>query len=238
MVNELIQVVYTNSNCKDVFPSFYLQNKKHCKLPLFTISDYDLTMNINKDNTYLYSNSDWYYSVWVNALSKFNYKYFIYLQEDFILYDDVKEDVLNKYLQFLDNSEYSFVRLLKSGKLNNKLIYENLYEIESNNENIFSMQATIWKTNDYIHLMNSAKSKGWLETDADYRKIMTDLNMKGLYHYNNEPKVGSNHSDSSVYPYIATAVVKGKWNFKEYGQYLDPILNENNVDISKRGKNI
>lgn len=233
MVNDMIQVVYTNSNCNDVFTPFYNQNKKHCKLPLCVISDYDIDADI--DGFYKYSNNDPYYEVWVNAVKQFNSEYFIYLQEDFFLYDDVKEDILEIYKNQLKNSDYSFVRLLKSGKLGTKKLYENLYEIESTNENIFSMQATIWKTEDYIKLMDYVGSAGWLETDADYRNRMIELNMKGLYHFDNEPKIGTNHHDSNVYPYIATAVVKGKWNFKEYKSKLLPILEKDNIDYNIRG---
>lgn len=233
MVDNMIQIVYTNSNCSDVFIPFYNQNKKYCKLPLYVISDYNINFNI--DGFYKYLNTDPYYVVWVNAVKKFNSEYFIYLQEDFFLYNNVNEEVLEKYKNLLQNSDYSFIRLLKSGKLNNKLVFENLYEIESTNENIFSMQATIWKTTDYIKLMNTAASKGWLETDANYSQIMINLNMKGLYHFDNEPKVGTNHHDSNIYPYIATAVVKGKWNYKEYRHQLGLILTKHNIDPHKRG---
>lgn len=228
------QVVYTNSNCNDVFTPFYNQNKKHCSFPLYVISDYDINVEIN--GFHKYSNDEPYYKVWVEALTKFGAEYFIYLQEDFFLYSDVKEDVLETYRQQLAESDYSFIRLLKSGKLGTKKVFDNLYEIESTNENIFSMQATIWKTEDYIKLMNVAASKGWLETDANYRQTMINLNMKGLYHFDNESKIGTNHHDSNVYPYIATAVVKGKWNLGEYPVQLYKILYQHKIDITKREK--
>lgn len=227
------QVVYTNSNCSDVFASFYNQNKKHSNLPLYVISDYDIEVDV--DGAYKYSNDAPYYKVWVDALTKFDREYFIYLQEDFFLYSDVKEDILKLYQQQLAESKYSFIRLLKSGRLDSKKIFNNLYEIAPNNENIFSMQATIWKTDDYIKLMNAAASNGWLETDADYRNIMIDLNIRGLYHYDNEHKRGSNHFDSNVYPYIATAIVRGKWNMREYKKELLPIIINNNIKINNRG---
>lgn len=231
----MIQVVYTNSNCGDVFVPFLKQNKKHSNIPLYTVSDYDLVGDGIVD-TYKYGNDEPYYKVWADALTKFGSEYFIYLQEDFFLYDDVKEDVLEKYKEQLKNSKYSFVRLLKSGKLGNQKIFDNLYEIEPMNENIFSMQATIWKTEDYVRLMNTVKSPGWLETDADYRYNMITMGMYGLYHYDGERKIGINHHDSNVYPYIATAVIKGLWNYKEYGEILDKILVENNIDPNIRGK--
>lgn len=230
----MIQVAYTNSNCSDLWNIFQKQTKKHSNLPLYMISDKEVT-NINLSGLFIYNNEDPYYKVWIDALTNFNSEYFIYLQEDFFLYQNVDENKLNEYLYFLKNNpEYSFVRLLKSGNLGQTKISDTLYEIESTNPFVFAMQATIWKTSDYIKLMDHVKSNIWLENEK-YPKSMIDMGMKGVYHYDNEPKRGFNHYDSNVYPYIATALVKGKWITSEYSNELIPILNENNIDVNKRG---
>ena len=229
----MIQVVYTNSNCSDVVIPFAAKNRKYSGLPLYVISDY--TPDISMDGLFNYDNSDPYYEVWSNALRLFGSEYFIYLQEDFILYDKVDNDRLEQYKMVLEQSDYSFVRLLKSGRnLGNREIYENLYEIESSNQDIFSMQATIWKTEDYIKIMETVKDKKWLENER-YRREIMKFGIKGLYHYDNEPKVGENHHNSNVYPYVATAIVRGCWNYREYKEELEPILTEFNIDPSKRG---
>ena len=64
---------------------------------------------------------------------------------------------------------------------------------------------------------------------------MKELSINGLYVYNGEPKRGSNHYDSKVFPYTATAVVKGKWNFSEYEAELLPLLMEFEIDPNIRG---
>ena len=73
------------------------------------------------------------------------------------------------------------------------------------------------------------------EFETKVQDVCRKNNIKGLFHYNNENKRGLSHYDSSVYPYIATAVVKGKWNFREYKKELLDILNKLNIDYSKRG---
>jgi hypothetical protein len=230
----MIQIAYTNSNCSDLWEIFQKQTKKHCNIPLNLISDKETT-NFGFVDSYIYNNDEPYYKVWIDSLKKFNSEYFIYLQEDFFLYDDVNEKKINEYLNFLkSNKEYSFVRLLKSGDLRNKKITNTLYEIESSNQNIFSMQSTIWRTEDYIKLLNSTKESKWLENE-NYRKSCIELNIKGLYHFDDEPKRGGSHYDSNVYPYIATALVKGKWNLTEYPKELGDILNSNKININKRG---
>lgn len=230
----IIQVAYTNSNCSDLWNVFKKQIDKHSDIPLYMISDTPIN-DIAVSNQYIYNNNDSYYSVWNEALKSFNSEYFIYLQEDFFLYSNINKEKINEYLAFLKtNPEYSFVRLIKSGNLDSVKITDTLFEIDSNNENSFAMQATIWRTSDYIMLMDLVKENKWLEIPK-YRDIMMNYNIKGLYHYNGEPKRGLNHTDTSVYPYIATALVKGKWNISEYPNELTPILNENNIDINIRG---
>jgi len=43
------------------------------------------------------------------------------------------------------------------------------------------------------------------------------------------------HWDSGIYPYFATAIVKGKWSIEEYGDLLNNILEENKIEKSIRG---
>lgn len=228
----MIQVVYTHSNCYDLWEMFIEQNKKHIGWPIFFITN-KLIPNYPEDNQYIYSDTDNYSDVWITVLNKINSEFFIYLQEDFILYDDVKIKKLIEYTDLLKNSEYSFVRLIKSGEVNQK-ISDTLYEIPPSNEFIFAMQTTIWKTKEYIQILENVHEEKWLETDK-YKQYMSENKIKGLCHYDNEPKRGGNHWDSNVYPYIATALVKGKWITSEYGHELDIILKKYNITKEKRG---
>jgi len=228
----MIQVVYTNSNCSDLWEMFIKQNQKHIGLPIFFITNQTIP-NFPKENQYVYNNDDNYSDVWIESLTKINSDYFIYLQEDFILYDDVKLDKLNEYLEILKNSDYSFVRLIKSGEVNQQ-ITDTLFEISSNNDFIFAMQTTIWKTKDYIDILQNVHEEKWLETPK-YMEYMSKNNIKGLCHYDNESKRGGNHYDSNIYPYIATALVKGKWVMSEYEIELKELLNTYSIDLNKRG---
>lgn len=230
----MVQVAYTNTNCSDLWNTFQNQIKKHTNIPLYMISDKEVE-NINISDMFIYDNKDPYYKVWINALKKFDCEYFIYLQEDFFLYDNVNEDKLNEYVNFLKNNpDYSFVRLIKSGQLGDIKLSDTLFEIEPSNPFVFAMQATIWRTSDYIALMEAVKEDKWLET-SKYTHTMNNMGIKGAYHYDNEPKRGGNHYDTNVYPYIATALVKGRWIMSEYSKELSPILIENNIDQNKRG---
>jgi hypothetical protein len=200
---------------------------------IYSISDVNILYPVK--GKYFYGNDVPYYMVWTGALRAFNQPYFIYLQEDFILYKNINQEKINYCEQFLkDHPEYSFVRLIKSGNLGSNQIADNLYEIESTNPDIFSMQPTIWRTDDYSKLLMDVKDEKWFETPV-YRESAIKLDIKGLYYYEGEPKRGLNHYDSNIYPYIATALVRGKWNIPEYPTELPPLLWEYNIDQTKRG---
>ncbi len=233
MKNRICYVVYTNSKCSDVWEMFIGQQKKYSDIPIYFISDKKVPGQ--ESNTFLYEDNKPYYESWVRALTEIDFDFFIYLQEDFILYDKVNQEKIYEYLNFLkNNEEYSFVRLLKSGNLNNVKVHNFLYEIEPYNNDIFSMQPTIWKKIDYIKIMQGTKNKIWLENNS-YRNFMIQNNIKGLYHYDSEKKRGLNHYDSHVYPYIATALIRGKWNILEYSEELIPITGYYNINLNKRG---
>lgn len=230
------QIAYTNSNCSDVWEMFIAQNRKHSEMPLCVVSDVEPEMLI-REGFMRYSNEYPYYRVWRDAANMFGSQFFIYLQEDFVLYNSVDQERIDEYVLFLkDNPKYSFVRLLKVTSFNNKQLTSTLYEIEGKNKNVFSMQPTIWRTSDFIRLMYEVGEERWLETPA-YRKKILKMGMMGAYHYDGEQKAGRHHYDSSVYPYIATALVGGKWNLKEYYNELYPLLEEYGIDIDERGDN-
>jgi hypothetical protein len=58
----------------------------------------------------------------------------------------------------------------------------------------------------------------------DFMARRGDEKRRGLYHY-----------DSFVYPYVATAINKGKWNLNEYTEELNPIFEEYGINPFERG---
>lgn len=227
----IASVVYTNSVNSDVIKVFKNQYKKHCKIPLFTVSD--------KDADHVYKNEEPYYKHWINALEKIEEDYFIYNQDDFFLYDDVETTKIHELVKILGDSNWPYIRLIKTGSnlsVSKPLTNENnLYEVGKGSFPQYSMQATVWKKDKFIELYTKTKAQKWFECDA-YEQVCKESNLTGLYYYNNEPLRGARHYDSTIYPYIATAVVRGRWNTKEYESELSNILLKNNIDINKRGR--
>jgi hypothetical protein len=240
-IKNLAYVTYTHSNCADVWNAYFARLDKCTNS---SIDSYVLS-NVNAD-TYqnhtflLYDDNQSYSDEFVRILNSIPQEYFIYMQEDFILYSDVDLDRIREYINILENDKnISYIRMIKCGDVTDRKYTENLYYVspdgkQNKSVNSFSMQPTIWRKSDFINLYKMTAALRFGES-LDYAKSMNILNMNGLYHYAGEPKRGGNHYDTKVFPYIATAIVKGKWNVSEYPDELKVLFREFNIQPLKRG---
>jgi hypothetical protein len=193
--------------------------------------------SVEADRVIQYDEATPYYQHWTDGLEHLQENYFIYLQEDMPLFGDADAERIQACLKFLQQStEHSFVRLIRAGKDTSTEVSmgEDLYPLKSGSPSIFAMQPTIWRKEDFLQLYASARPKHWADEQV-LNEEASKLKMKGVFLYQGEPKRGKNHYDSSAFPYVATALNTGKWNFVEYRQELSKLLTEYQVDPSVRG---
>jgi hypothetical protein len=237
-MNNICFFTYTHSNCKDIWNPYFDSLEKYAKnIKSYVFSNVD-SKDFANHKFIIYQDELNYCEEFVRGLKSIDEEYFIYMQEDFILYDFIDKKKIEYYKKILDKSKFSFVRLLKCGDVTETCILDDLYLISQINKphnsiNSFSMQPTLWKKKDFIKLYLNTKKhtfgEGW-----EYTKSMNELNINGLYAYNLESRRGG-HFDSSVFPYIATAIVKGKWNYSEYNKELEHIFDAYKIDKNIRG---
>jgi len=241
-MDNLAIVTYTNSNCKDIWPVYFGQVDKYAsKLKSYVFSD--ISSDNHKGHEFVkYDNEQPYYKQYLTCLEAVEEEYILYCQEDFILYNNVKYDSLERYVNFIKESDFSFVRLIRSGftDIDHGLdhITQDIYDAHTLNPDSFSfqMQATIWSKKDMIKLYNMAKSPLWLEPAAPWRECIRSLNIKGAYCYNGEDQKGKYHWDTSVYPHIVSAVQRGMWNTLQYDGMILELLKEYDINPSIRGE--
>ncbi len=94
------------------------------------------------------------------------------------------------------------------------------------------MQPTIWKKKALKALVEDVKSVKWFE-NMEYTNSMNKLGIYGIYVYQRENRRGG-HFDSKVFPYVATALVRGAWNFSEYPKEMTEFFSEFNINKQKR----
>jgi len=226
-------VIYTHSDYFDVFKF----NINSCIKLRILARDWLVTQF--SDSTFLpdtvsmsgiqYHDNKSYGDRLLECLYNYKQELFLFIHEDFILYDVPNNDKLLEYYNIMEkNPQISFIRLLKTNEIADVKWGDTLYI--TNNK--FAVQATLFRREwleKFINSMPEDKRSIWdLEEYCELSKIP----YFGLYHYNGENKRGLVHYDSNVFPYTATAIVKGKWN----SEYKDELMKLNpDYDFSKRG---
>tara|TARA_R110000851_G_scaffold34190_1_gene90982 strand:- start:800 stop:1537 length:738 start_codon:yes stop_codon:yes gene_type:complete len=235
---------WSHSSYSDIWPMYFGQLKKCAPFLKQSLFVEKPTNKVPPECTEILNNeNDAYYRRFLDSLEEVEEAYMIYMQEDFVLYNKIDITDLQKIKDFLSDSPYSFVRLMKSGveggeKLSNDL---NIFEIPNNCPYIFACNATMWKKKDFIKLYDFFRPVNILNAELYGSHACRNLNMKGCYVYNNEPKRGNLHYDSNVFPYMSSALHGGsygkpaRWLTSHYENELNILFEEYNIDPSIRG---
>ena len=235
-MKNLALVTWSNTEYDDIWPAFFGRLERHLKFEKSYIFLNAQSDNVPEGHTQLINNeNDPFYKRFLECLEQVEEDYILYFQEDHIFYDDVDHKKLEELLHYLEKSDLSFIRLLKSGELGGGLIDDNLYSIPLTSPYLFSQQSAIWKKDDLIRLTKMYKPNAYRDAELYGSVAMASMRMHGGYYYEGEKKRGSMHFDSRIFPYIATAVCKGQWNLKQYPRLLNEALEEYGIDSTIRG---
>jgi len=243
-------IVYSHSSYYDVL-TLYMNQYIRLFSNNFNKYLFSDIQSPNKEwDTILYKNEMPYKDRLIHCLSRIESEYILFDHEDMILYDRPNYDLLIEYIDVLKNSRYNFVRLLASGigdvvrdyegKLRTEMfnqINNTLYEIPNYGNTLpLSIQSSIFKKSNLIELLKTLPNSitGNVGPSNIESLCLNKKDYIGLFHYNNENARGG-HFDSNAYPYIATAITKGKWNYNEYKNIMNNICQKYNIDINNRG---
>lgn len=232
-------ITYTTSKYRDVWPMHFGQLSMHSsELKSYAFSDEDSKNIWNHEDHQLvtYVEEEPYWKQYTGCLESVQENFVIYSQEDFILFSKIDYESISRYRDFLSSTDYDYVRLIRCGYQTplDHYIKDDIYEVHMNTSDAFSMQATLWKKSSIKKLYEHVKSQKWLESEA-WNTGARDIGIKGTLIYNNEPKIGAFHYDSKVYPYVCTAINRGKWNVDQYPVVMKELFEQYNIDPSVRG---
>tara|TARA_R110002020_G_scaffold14313_6_gene50860 strand:- start:34883 stop:35605 length:723 start_codon:yes stop_codon:yes gene_type:complete len=236
MNKKIALITWTHNEYRDLWPMYFGRLDKHLNYNKSYIFLDKYSEKINKQHQQLVNNDkDLIYKRLLECLDRVEEKYVLYSQEDHIFYGDCNEEQLEYAFNFLVDSSLSSIRLIKSGEMGGNKIGENIFLISQTSPYLFSQQSSIWKKDNLKNLIKFFKPKTYRDMEGFGSIAMKSLKMGACYYYSGEPKRGSLHFDSSIFPYIATAVCKGRWNLKQYPELLKGALTEYKVDPTLRG---
>ena len=237
-IDNLALVIDSTYKYSDAWPLYFNGVEKYflkdIKKYIFT-DKYDL--DIENVTPIYYDNNDSYRNQFLGCLKQVKEKYMIYNSEDYILYDNVNMDIIHSFVDVLENdTTYDFIKFIKGPEITREYKHKDLHIIDKS-KNFFAQQASIWKTESFVKIFeNSIPENGRMQQEPLGSGVCIKLGLGGLQHnIGTEVKRGNHHWDSKIFPSMATAIVKGKWNMKEYGDLLTPLFKEYNIDPNKRG---
>jgi hypothetical protein len=236
-------IVNTVSSCSDIWEMFFTELDKYFpnqKVYVFSDVEHEI---LNKYNVVLYDKNLDFRTQYLNCLRHVEEEYFINMNDDYVLFNTVNIEKLNELVNILKTDEnISFIRVGK-GYNNTNLRYKdtNLFYLDPKIMYFYSQTPAVWKTETLIkiHELSPVSSIGRKDNLPQLELVANDvcinLKLTGLYYYDNEPIRGHSHYDSSIFPYIASALMCGTWNIREYNNELMPLIQKYNIDINKRG---
>jgi hypothetical protein len=232
-------VLYTHTDCKDVWPIFFGQTKKYeknlNKVIFVNKKDDDIPSDYK---VVLYDDTKVYRERLLNCLNQIETDYMLFQHEDMFLYKNAQWDKILSYKRIMMDNNIDIIKLIRGGnEVGQNFSLENpeLKVITKDFPYIFAIQPSLFKTDSFVNIVTHSKGDNIWQFEIGAQKACRDLNIKALYVDDGGIKRGKAHWDSNIYPYVATAVVKGKWNMSEYKNELTKLLNDYEISHKNRG---
>ncbi len=249
-IPNVARVMYSHTDYSDCWPIYFGQIEKY--MNCFT-NNYIL---INKKdsripgyfNQVLYDEKEAYVDRLLSGLNQIQDPIVFFEHEDMIVKDMPNTSLIENYSKLIKTkpihnlfpNRFDVIRLIQGGKFFSIPLvgkkFNKLRIISRFSLWIFSLQPSLWSRTKIEKILShhSGESIWEFERKAQwsFRKpaCRTATLKEGLL------KSGQLHWSSDVYPYIATAIFKGKWNFLEYKSDLHDLLAEYGIDPEVRGK--
>lgn len=220
-------VVYTHSDMDDVWPMFFGQLKKY-------MSDYKVYVCLDKENDTIsndiirlrYDDTKKYTDRLYQIIDRIEEDVFLFIHEDMVLYDTPDYNSLNKYFEYVEQELVDSIKLISVGSY----FVDTIKGLAKSDLSKFSIQPTIIHKNRLRVLLEECAGLSiW-----DFEKKVSDSDNDVIIQSTSKRR-GLHHYDSSVFPYIATAICKGKWNYSEYSDEINLLCEEYNINPFERG---
>jgi hypothetical protein len=228
MIKPII-VVYTHTDYRRVWPLWFGQTSKY-------MTEYEKVIFVNDSSNEIpseyriitYDEELTYKDRVISCLSQLNQDdIIIFHHEDMFLYDQPMHHILVEFTRIVKNNSEKYIKLLRAGEgLHESKLHEFLY---LNPEGLtYSIQPTIIKVEKLLDIYSRSDGNTIWEFESNAGRQVNKN--QSYYYYNGESLRGSAHYNSNIYPYVATAIVKGHWNMSEYGVELKLLFDEYKIN--------
>ena len=166
------------------------------------------------------------------------YKHLVIIDhEDMFLFDYPQLFIIDDAFKLMVKNSIDCIKFSKSTNClaSKDPECDDLMHISLNSDWIFSVQPSIWKISSYIKILEHYPQVNIWQLETLAQDIVKEYKLDICYLSGIGQKRGLYHYDSSIYPYIATALFKGKWVVNEYPNELQEIFVRYNINPYIRG---
>lgn len=238
--SRICHVTFSHTDCADIWPAYFGETRKYFKnnMKHFLCVD-KISEAIPKDVTPLiYDSSKPYPQRLLSCLKQLkDYDFIFFDHEDMFLYSEPNFDVLKSYYDVMKSGALDHIRLIKGGR-NFSWSFKgipSLHRMLRFSPWIFSIQPSFWRKDFYMQVLQGNLDCNIWELEVRSQKVVKKLKIRAAYSHSEGKKRGLYHYDNRVYPFIATAIGKGKWNFSEYSEELGLVFEKYGIDKNIRG---
>lgn len=243
MNKEICILLYTHSDYCDIWNLTLSLIEKYIDLNIikvyFAVNDLN-GYKLNKNIVPIFYNDRQFYTERILKITKkLNYKYILFLHEDWIITNNYDMNIIKEYINIMKKYSINHIRSYRNyGECKPLNIFDKEIDINSKikiknipaNASCFvSLQPGIWEKNTFIEVFNyksnNASTLEWnVNNSIDFRKKYYTS-----FFYENTIKM----DNSLMFPHIHS-ISKGRWALCN-SENLEKILKKYNIDIKKRG---
>tara|TARA_Y100000592_G_scaffold21766_1_gene33664 strand:- start:458 stop:1180 length:723 start_codon:yes stop_codon:yes gene_type:complete len=163
----------------------------------------------------------------------------VFHHEDMFLFSEPDFEKLSEIDRMIEDEEAHFIKLCKATYRPHEFYLERAKDIfHCPRDLAFAIQPTMCKVKNLLTIYQQTPGSNIWEFEANSNVICAQNNMVCCFaNQAGEQRVGMYHWESFTYPYIATAIVKGKWNTEGYAKQLELIFDEYSINPATRGVN-
>jgi hypothetical protein len=238
---DVANVLYTHTDYDDVWPAFFAQQEKF----LGPLRENFIFLNKYSDKVpshwtqVLYSDTASYTERLSHCLEQIDSEVILFQHEDMFLYATPNVSALTKILKLLSTSpsRLDYVRFIRGGRYFGSAIpgnwkFSRMFKLSPW---LLSVQPSFWRREAMLKLVSELEGKNIWEFESAGQRVFRRLGIRGATINQKGTRRGKYHWDNAIYPFVATAIVKGKWNISEYRDVLEPILESSAIDPEIRG---
>ena len=236
----ICHLTFSHTDCSDVWKLYFPQMREHFDSGMVhhvavNRADEALPQYIAP---VLYDEADPYPKRLLSCLKQLEqYEFIFFDHEDMFLYEQPDIQELQAYYDYITSGRLDHIRLIKGGEFKAETVSDcpSLHVLSPRSKWIFSIQPSFWRRTTLIDILQANLKVNIWELEVKSQKVVRKMKLKAAFSYRAGRRRGLHHFDNDVYPYVATAIGKGKWNLGEYGTELGPLLEKNEIDPSLRG---